>query len=66
MFVLLIVLFYTAFRKNYLIEFNKSLGKFNTSNTNITKSLGDFKYEFARDIDNDFKETNAVIEKRLN
>ena len=39
------------------------IGKFET---NITKSLGDFKYEFARDIDNDFIETNAVIEKRLN
>ncbi len=38
------------------------LGKFETD---LTKELGEFKYSFSKSLQNDFKELNEVIEKRL-
>ena len=61
--VAIILLIVLIFRKNNNSEMTERIGKFETT---LTKSLGDFKYEFAKDIDRDFKETNAVIEQRLN
>ena len=57
--VLLIIL---LVKKNDNEEITLKLGKFETD---ITKALGDFKYEFSKDIEKDFKGTNEVIEKRL-
>lgn len=38
------------------------LGKFETE---LTKAFGDFKYDFSKDLQKDFKSMNDVIEKRL-
>ena len=61
--VVIILLIISLLRKNNNNEMIERIGKLET---NFTKSLGDFKYEFSKDIDKDFKETNMVIEQRLN
>lgn len=61
--IVIILLIISLLRKNNNNEMIERIGKLET---NFTKSLGDFKYEFSKDIDKDFKETNMVIEQRLN
>ena len=57
--IVIILLIISLLRKNNNNEMIERIGKLET---NFTKSLGDFKYEFSKDIDKDFKETNMVIE----
>lgn len=58
--ILLLVLVTKKNNNDNLIE---RLGKLETD---LTKVVGDFKYDFSKSLQEDFKATNEVIEKRLN
>ena len=57
--ILLIVL---IAKKNNNEEITFRLGKFETD---LTKEIGEFKYSFSKNIEEDFKGLNEVIERRL-
>jgi len=58
--VLLIVL---VSKKGDKVDVTEKLGRFET---NLIKEMGDFKFEFSKSLQDDFKELNAIIEKSLN
>jgi DNA recombination protein RmuC len=58
--ILLIILLNKKSNNDALIE---RLGKLETD---LTKELGEFKYNFSKSLQSDFKETNEVIENKLN
>lgn len=58
--VLLIVL---LFKKNNNIDIVDRMGLLEK---NVTKDMGDFKYDFSNSLKNDFEKQNEVLERRLN
>lgn len=58
--VLLIVL---LFKKNNNIDIVDRMGMLEK---NVTKDMGDFKYDFSNSLKNDFEKQNEVLERRLN
>ena len=58
--VLLIVL---LFKKNNNIDVVDRMGLLEK---NVTKDMGDFKYDFSNSLKNDFEKQNEVLERRLN
>jgi len=68
--------FRSAIKLEYLVEAKELMIKNNIDINNVichapyiinlANNLDEHKYEFSKDIDKDFKETNMVIEQRLN
>lgn len=58
--ILLIVLIFKKNNNMDIVDRMSSLEK------NVTKDIGDFKYDFANSLKNDFERQNETIEKRLN
>src|SRR5574344_2996435 len=61
--VIIILLIILLTKKNNNDNLIERLGKLETD---LTKELGDFKYSFSKSMQADFKDTNDVIERRLN
>ena len=60
--LLLVVIITNKSKKNDATDVSEKLGKFSND---LTKEIGEFKYDFSRALQKDFKELNEVIERRL-
>ena len=59
----IILLLVLIFRKNNNIDIVDRMG---TLEKNVTKDIGDFKYDFSNSLKTDFERQNEVLERRLN
>ena len=60
--IIIILLIVLVLRKNNNSDIVEKLGKFET---NITKEIGEFKFNFARDLNGDFEKLSTNIERKL-
>ena len=60
--IVVILLLILIFRKNNNTEMIEKLAKFETD---ITKEIGEFKFNFSRDLNGDFEKLNMNIERKL-
>lgn len=60
--VVIILLIILLVKKNNNSEMIEKLGRFETD---ITKEIGEFKFNFARDLNGDFEKLSSSIEKKL-
>lgn len=59
---IIILLLVLLFKKNNNLDLLERLGKFETD---ITKEIGEFKFNFARDLNGDFEKLSESIERKL-
>ena len=60
--IVVVLLLVLIFRKNNNSEMIEKLAKFETD---ITKEIGEFKFNFSRDLNGDFEKLNMNIERKL-
>lgn len=60
--LVVVLLFFLLLRKNNNVEMIEKLGKFET---NINKEIGEFKYNFAKELNGDFEKLSMNIERKL-
>ena len=61
--VVVILLLVLLFRKNNNMDIVDRMG---VLEKNVTKDMGDFKYDFSNSLKSDFEKQNEVLERRLN
>lgn len=61
--VLIVLVIILIFKKNDNMDI---VDRMSTLEKNVTKDIGDFKYDFASSLKNDFEKQNETIERRLN